>query len=254
MLDWKGLKMIERSNDADLETVLGWLALEAAQGKSTFHPNRNMIAKGHSEGELLVLRDQDLVVAFALGSPGVIDILETRPGYRGRGFGRRLAQHCIDRAAAADMAVIEGECAPATSLAFWQAMGFEQIPARYGYNPWVLLRIGKRHRLPEGVPADVVLRTFDEEALYHDNMSPLAEYRPVAVHANLGIIQLAERVVLYEPALPNGNDLVVEIALNGKRLVREKAKRAKLNAIGVRQDKFRRYYLDHIDPRGDAED
>jgi GNAT superfamily N-acetyltransferase len=246
--------MIERSSDEDLGEIIRWLATEAAEGNSTFHPNRNLIAQGHVDGELLVLREHEKVVAFALGEPGIIDILETRPGYRGRGLGRRLAQHCIDRAAAADVAVIECECAPPTSLPFWQAMGFERIPSRYGHNPRVLLRVDKRHRLPSGSPVAVVIRTFDEEALYREAVPSLHEYRPTAVRLESGKIALAERILLHEPTLPNGHDLAVEIEVDGELVVFDKAKRQKMSAIGVRHDRFQYFFLDRINPEATAED
>lgn len=40
---------IGRATQGDLETILAWLAAEAAGGDQTFHGNRNMIAKGQEE-------------------------------------------------------------------------------------------------------------------------------------------------------------------------------------------------------------
>lgn len=253
-LEGKKVRMIGRSTAADLTEVLNWLAQEAAEGNSTFHPNRGLISEGHDEGDLVVMRDQGRVVAFSLGAPGVIDIFETRPDCRGRGYGRVLADHCIERAAAANMAAIEFECAPDTSLPFWQAMGFEEIPAPYGYNPWVMLRVGKRYPLPAGTPVEVVIRTFDEEVMYDQGIEPLHEYRPAAVRTENDVVHLLDRVVLHEPGLPRDHDLAVEIKLGGERLVLDKAKRAKLAAFGVRHDRFRQYFVDRIDPHGKAED
>lgn len=246
--------MIERSTEEDLRQILGWLEREAREDGNTFHSQRDMIAKGHAAGELYVLREGAEVAAFALGAPGAIDILETRPGYRGQGYGRELAQFCIDRAAAADMAVIEGECAPETSLPFWQAMGFEQIKPRYGYNPWVSLRVPKKHDLPAGTPIDVVMRTYDEEVMYSEGISPIHEYRPTAVRSADGTIHLGERIVLHEPNLAMGQDLVVEIEVAGEKVARDKAKRAELAAFGVRHDQFQQYYIDQIDAGAKAPD
>ena len=242
------------ASETDLAEILDWLHQEADEDGNTFHSNRDMIVDGQAKGVLYVLKDGGEVVAFAQGAPGVIDIFETRPGLRRRGYGRTLAKFCLGRAAAADMAVIEGECAPPTSLPFWQAMGFEQIPTRHGHNPWVLRRLTRAHELPAGATAEVVVRTFGEEVLYRDAVTPLHVYRPQAVRAADGRVYLAERVVLHEPAIENGRDLAVEIIVDGVVLARDKAKRAKLEAIGVRHDRFRQYYLDVIDRAGDAED
>lgn len=43
---------IERATQGDLETILAWLAAEAAAGDETFHGNRNLIAEGQEDGEL----------------------------------------------------------------------------------------------------------------------------------------------------------------------------------------------------------
>ncbi|KAK0341135.1 hypothetical protein LTR94_027680, partial [Friedmanniomyces endolithicus] len=76
---------IERATQSDLETILAWLAAEAAAGDQTFHGNRNLIAKGQDDGELFVLREAGEILAFALGKPGEIAIQETRPDRRGEG-------------------------------------------------------------------------------------------------------------------------------------------------------------------------
>ena len=241
--------MIDRSTDEDLTQILDWLRLEAEEERNTFHTNRDMIVEGHGGRKLFVLREGVEVAAFALGGAGVIDIFETRPGYRGQAYGRELAQFCIERAATADMAVIEFECAPRTSLPFWQAMGFEQIRPRHGSNPWVSLRVARRHTLPAGDPVDVIIRTFDEAVTYSD-IAPMHEYRPTAIRSPDGVIHLSERVVLHEPDLPDNREPAVEIVVAGNRVALDKAKRPELAAIGVRHDRFLQYYIDQIDPDG----
>lgn len=239
---------IVMSTDEDLGQILDWLRVEDEEGHSTFHSNRNMIAKGHDAGELLVLKEGDEVAAFALGAPGVIDIFETKPAFRRSGVGRTLAHYCIERAAKADMAVIEGECAPSTSLPFWKHMGFQEIRARYGHNPWVGLRVPKRFATPEGHDREVIIRVYDESVAYRTDVEPIAEYRPRAVLAEDCAIYLEERVALYAPDIPQGNDVAVEIVVNGTRLSLAKAKYEESEALGVRHDRFRNFYIDVIDP------
>jgi GNAT superfamily N-acetyltransferase len=239
---------ITMSKDEDLVQILEWLRAEDEEGKTTFHPNRNMITRGHEAGELLVLKAGDEVAAFALGAPGVIDIFETKPTFRRSGVGRMLAQHCIERAAQSDIAVIEGECAPSTSLPFWKRMGFQEIRARYGHSPWVGLRVPKRFELPDGEAREVVIRVYDESVAYRADVEPVAEYRPRAVLANDGVVYLEERVALYAPDIPPGNDVAIEIVLEGARLGLAKAKYEESEALGVRRDRFQNFYIDVIDP------
>ena len=245
---------IANSTDDDLEEILAWLQAEDVAGETTFHPNRNMIAAGHEAGELIVLKVGGEIGAFALGAPGVIDIFETKPAFRRTGVGRMLAQHCIGRAAEADIAVIEGECAPPTSLPFWEHMGFQQIRARYGHSPWVGLRVPKLLILPAGKACEIIVRLFDKTMLYVDGVAPVAEYRPLAVMGADGIVYLQERLALYAPDLRPGNDLAVEIVLDGKRLGLDKVKREEFKRLGVQHDRFLNYFIDMIDPssaRGD---
>lgn len=135
---------------------------------------------------------------------------------------------------------------PEASGPFWQSLGFEEIPPRYGHNRWMMLRIGKQHYLPPGIPAEVVIRTFDAEALYRSAVAPLSEYRPAAVLVADGSVQLAERIVLHEPGLGYGCDLAVEISLNGTRLVFDNVTREGMEALGLRHDRFRQFFVDRI--------
>lgn len=239
---------IGRATQGDLETILAWLAAEAAGGDQTFHGNRNMIAKGQEEGALFVLREAGEIVAFALGKPGEIAIQETRPERRGEGHGRMLAQWGIDRARDADIVVIEGECSPSSSLGFWKTMGFREMRPRYGHNPWVYLLLAKPLPLPAGEPVEVVIRIFDQDHLYYDDTPIASEHRPPAALNVDGVIHLAERIVIYVPDLPMGHDVSLEIVVNGERLFFDKAKRSVAEALGVQRDAGYEFYLDRILP------
>lgn len=237
---------IEPATREDLQTILGWLAAEAAAGDETFHGNRNLIARGQEEGELFVLREAGEVVAFALGKPGEIAIQETRPDRRGKGHGRALAQWGIDRARSADIVVIEGECSPSSSLGFWKTMGFREMRSRYGHNPRVYLTLPKPLLLPAGEAAEVVIRVFDQDHLYDDNVPVAGEHRPPAVRSADGVIHLAERIVIFAPDLPMGHEVALEIVVDGQRLFFDKAKRPEAAALGVKRDSGYEFYIDSI--------
>ncbi|GAA0648444.1 hypothetical protein GCM10009424_26040 [Sphingomonas ursincola] len=239
---------IECATQSDLEIILAWLAAEAAAGNPTFHGNRNLISKGQEEGELFVLREAGEIVAFALGKPGEIAIQETRPDRRGKGHGRMLAQWGIDRARMADMVVIQGECSPSTSLGFWKTMGFGEMRPRYGHNPWVYLLLPKPLPVPAGEPVEVLIRVFDQDHLYSDEVPVASEHRPAAARDAGGVIHLAERIIIYVPNLPMGHEVSLEIVVNGERLFFDKAKRSVAAARGVKRDAGYEFYIDRILP------
>jgi GNAT superfamily N-acetyltransferase len=239
---------IELATQDDFETILAWLAAEAAAGDQTFHGNRNLIAKGQEEGELFALREGGKIVAFALGKPGEIAIQETRPDQRGKGYGRILAQWGIDRARNANIVVIEGECSPPTSLGFWKTVGFREMRPRYGHNPWVYLALPKPLPVPAGEPVEVLIRVFDQAHLYHNDVSVISEHRPSAARDADDVIHLAERIVIYVPDLPMGHDVSLEIVVNGERRFFDKAKRSEAAALGVKRDANYKFYIDRIFP------
>lgn len=90
--------------------------------------------------------------------------------------------------------------------------------------------------------------------MYRAATAAMGQYRAHAIQDAAGITYPPEKVVLHEASLANGRELVLQIKVDGRVLARKKAKRAKLAAMVVRHDSFRQYYLDCIDPEGDAED
>jgi GNAT superfamily N-acetyltransferase len=237
---------IEPATQGDLDTILMWLAAEAAAGVQTFYGNRDLIAKGQQAGELFILREAGEIVAFSMGKPGEIAIQETRPDRRGEGHGRMLAQWSIDRASEADIVVIEVECSPSTSLSFWKTMGFREMPPPHGYNPWVYLPLSKSLPVPAGEPVEVLIRVFDQDHLYSDDVPVASEHRPAATRDQSGVIHLAERIVIYVPDLPRGHEVSLEIVVNDVRLFFDKAKRPEAEALGVERDAGYEFYIDRI--------
>lgn len=68
-------------------------------------------------------------VAYFWGSlASTNSVLEVRPEYRRCGIGRAFVQHLIDEMKGTGEELLEIECAPPSSKAFWHAMGFEIIP------------------------------------------------------------------------------------------------------------------------------
>ena len=111
------------------ETVIRWLKKEwvCNPDGGGFYHNRSIIRQATRNGEMTCLRDGKTIIGFAVVTLGrdraKVDILEVRPGYRGRGFGRHLAAHIVRMLVSQGAPRIELECAPRSSEAFWRALG-----------------------------------------------------------------------------------------------------------------------------------
>lgn len=129
------------------ETVIRWLKKEwlGNPDGGGFYHNRSIIRQAARNGEMTCLRDGKTIIGFAVVTLGrdraKVDILEVRPGYRGRGFGRHLAAHIVRMLVSQGAPRIELECAPRSSEAFWRALGFvdQEGPASAWENPKLAL-------------------------------------------------------------------------------------------------------------------
>ncbi len=241
--------IIEPSSDEDLHQVLDWLKQERVHEGFGFYSNANLIENGHAAGdELFVLKAGPAVAAFVLGRPGSIDIFETRPDLRGCGYGRILANFCIDRGYHADIAVMEFECSPETSLPFWKKVGFSERPAPWGDGTWVMKMMAKRLDLPDGDPTEVTIKILSEEYAWSDNNEAIYEYRQRAIVDQSGVIWLPTRVVIFAPELPRNMDVAVEIVVDGVRRIIGKAKYEEPRNAGVLRDRGGNFYIDKIIP------
>ena len=72
------------------------------------------------------------VVAFSVVDARSWDILEVRPDCRRQGYGRELAQRCINQFRKNGVRVVEIECVM-NSNTFWEKMGFSIYVPHQGY-------------------------------------------------------------------------------------------------------------------------
>ena len=160
-LEWK----IRSATTADCAAVLDWLRDESVRKHESFWGNRRVIQACHDDGEMIVIVDvtTDAPVGFLTGSPRKTElpIVEIREGFRGRGLGRRLVQSHIDQAIEAGLAGLIVERTPHTSVPFWTAMGFENLP-----NPPLYQRIGYYNRAH-------AIRVFDIPLGFEAEMQPV---------------------------------------------------------------------------------
>lgn len=114
---------------ADLDQILEWLEREFTAGENDFWYNKGLIIKAVDEGDFYVIHDGGEAVAFQVGQHAA-DIANVRKDRQGEGFGTALLEAAVARAYRDGINVLDVECAPATSLTFWQRHGFERYSQR----------------------------------------------------------------------------------------------------------------------------
>jgi GNAT superfamily N-acetyltransferase len=219
----------------DMAIIEAWLPKDRSVG--TLAANWNLTMEKFGEGRVSVWEDDisHAPVAYCWGSLNSHDsILEVKPDCRGRGVGRALAEFMLERSIASGEPLLEIQIAPESSEPFWQAMGFETYWERdscYGRRTLKLCR-----SVPAGNRRPVVVTFLPKEAAWTPDVEALAVYQLDGVE-----VPAEGKIVLDTPVahfdLPDGDDLVVEVAVCGVRLYRDKAKYKTGTAVGIQRCK-----------------
>jgi GNAT superfamily N-acetyltransferase len=240
---------IRRATKEDLSAIRAWLEEEDRLGvHGNFLCNWNVIERAYKEKSLQVMIDRTAepprLVAFQLGGLLQSGILQVRDNLRGSGLGRRFVEHCIRQALQKDECLLSIQCAPETSIPFWQRMGFttyEEAGATYGYRI-----LDKTLPLPAGARlVDVTIRFFAEERKWNPSTPPLTEVRPAAVQTSDGVTHLAQRVLFHQDVHRHIRDIVVELEIKGKAVYLDKMKYERAAAFGVHRCR-NGWYIDQI--------
>ncbi|AZO32529.1 GNAT family N-acetyltransferase [Mesorhizobium sp. M1B.F.Ca.ET.045.04.1.1] len=108
--------------------IMDWLKAEREE--------RSVIADAHSDGEMIALIENDVPVAFLAYDLTYDGILEVRPDRRGLGYGKALALAALKQAVEDDRrCILDIQCAPLTSIPFWEKLGFRIRFENYAYMP-----------------------------------------------------------------------------------------------------------------------
>ena len=216
-----------------------------------FWGNREMIKRSLIEGNLRVIRENGVAVAFQVGDYAT-DILCVRKDRQHCGFGTALFKSSLARAMKDNLNVLAGECSPPSSLTFWEKHGFEQYHDPSGYGKITVRKVlHRKYDVPaELTEAKVIISFYPETVLYHPNIPPL-EVNPLVGGADSnGAIKLPRRVIRYANDKPNNGDLVVRIVANGDERCFCKAKYSEAKTVGVlHQSKDNTFYIDEIAPK-----
>lgn len=242
---------IRKSTDADVEAIRRWLAEEKSQDiEGNFLCNWNLTLKAHSEGKLLVYIDpaNGEPVAYQWGNLIWPGILQVRNDMRHRGIGRELVNRSIEEARRKVTPLLFVQCAPESSIPFWERMGFTIVQFMGKTHGCRVL--SKRLRRPKnGVDVSVTIRFYPEERKWKPDIPAISEVSTAARMTEDGIIHLSDRVLYHERIYSREQvgDVVVEIEINGKSVYCDKAKYRDAKALGVAEC-LNGYYVDRMTP------
>ncbi len=240
-----GKSRIRKSTNADLQAIHTWLVEQDARKiHGTFLCNWIQTKETHKEEKLLVYIDgeSEQPVAYLWDNLG---ILEVRHDMRRKGIGRKLVEHRIKRAIKDNECFLYIQCKPASSVPFWQRMGFTLL-APENENTYAYRFLEKEHQLPpDGVPVNVTIRFFPEDRKWNKNIPAHCVTTPDAVKTPDGIIRLAKRVACFTDPRQNSGDLVIEIEVAGRILVCDKSKYPVARDLGVQRCNLG-FYLDVV--------
>ncbi len=230
---------------ADLDQVLGWLEREFTDGVNDFWYNRRLIAKAVDEGDFYVVRDGGEAVAFQIGHYAA-DIANVRKDRQGEGFGTALLEAAVARAYRDGINVLDVECAPATSLTFWQRHGFERYSQRGQLRARRVLQ--RSTELPSDLPRHTVTITFYPERITYErdeHVEPQSVHEAVGALKPDGTLMLDHRVIGFDDAGPEGGEVAVKVEVDGDVLYLGRAKYA--DEAGVQRDwKGGAFYVDAV--------
>jgi GNAT superfamily N-acetyltransferase/uncharacterized protein YozE (UPF0346 family) len=224
---------IRFATETDMEIIHNWLVVQDENGvHGTFLCNWNLTEEVYCEGNIIVYIDNQSnePVAYMWTDFGIIEVREDK---RGQGIGRVLTEFAIKYALKWGEVAIRIECAPLSSIPFWNHMGFKFYTNKHAY-----ILLDKKNSLPEnGKAIKVDIKFYPECKKWESETAPLETFSPTAVKTPEGIIYFKNRLSIF-----SGNtnrwkyDPVVEINVDGKELYLDKAKYPQAHSLGVNMD------------------
>lgn len=137
-------KVVIGSSD-QAEIVIAWLerAQEAEDDAGGFYNNRRIIRSSARDSDLRILLVGRSHAGFAVITAGdhlnAIDILAIRPEFRGKGYGRLLAESILSEMRARGASKVAIQCCPRSSAPFWRKLGF--VPTTSEQRPGENIRM-----------------------------------------------------------------------------------------------------------------
>jgi GNAT superfamily N-acetyltransferase len=190
---------IRKARLEDVECIHLWLREQnEANIDGTFLCNWNLTLDSFKSKQLIVFVESSTEKAIAyqwgaLTSPG---ILEVRADMRGKGVGKRLVEYRVKQARKKGLCVLWIQCKPASSIPFWQKMGFELLEGGCNYAYKLL-----RHQLAmpkDGKEVSVIVRLYPNARQWNEGTPPSLEIYQTGLIVNDNIVYLPERICIPE--------------------------------------------------------
>lgn len=239
--------VVRKANIDDIVNLKMWLENEFLESGTGFYGNWSVIEKAAENRMLEVFVKGDETVAFIADGLGGPDIIEVHPGYRGQGFGRKAAEKALKNAYDRGNALVYIECAPSSSIPFWEKMGFTVVgnAVSISNKNYAYRLLPRKLHMPEGEPINYSIKLYPEERDWNPNIDPIRHMTGVA-HQLGDIVHLPERAILYDPRIPAPQDGVLSIEVDGINVFEAKIKRPDAAKFGVQIDLDYNFYLDTI--------
>ncbi len=137
---------IDPSRNARSE-IERWLRAERQATDKGFYVNWSVIARAFNDERIYVLTVEGQAIAFLVwsiwGDEADFAILEVKPDFRRRGYGRRLAEETMRMFAKYGVRHVSVECEPPESEQFWRRLGFTDDPSP-AFGPSASVRLRKQ--------------------------------------------------------------------------------------------------------------
>jgi GNAT superfamily N-acetyltransferase len=200
--------------------------------------------EGHTPMVVLVVDGQ--AVGFLAGT----DILEIKPGMRGRGYGRILAEYMVERARSEGRSVVKITVAPSSAEPFWLRMGFTLVEEHntHGNGTFAYKTLPKKFELGDGPRVPYAISFYTQKQRYSDIPIPFSRFVGKGEQFFDGRIQLPERAFCFNPVDDQHVDYFVKIEVEGRVIHFDKAKYDSSKAFGARRDLGYDYFFDGINP------
>ncbi|MDE3783411.1 GNAT family N-acetyltransferase [Sinorhizobium meliloti] len=239
--------VIRKATTRDLADIRSWLELEYQEAGEGFFCNWNVIEAIHDKDMLHALILGSEAVAFVADARKGPDIVAVRPDLRGKGLGRLAAEHALHSAYDRGNSVVHIECAPSTSIPFWQTMGFTMLAGPDGNrrNTRAYKTLPRKLVTPKGQPLPYSIKLYPEQRDWNKSTEPLAEITGVGSKVD-NILHLPERAILYHPQIEANFDSVIGVQVSGQEVFEGKVKRPAAELLGVEMDPCHEYYMDTI--------
>ncbi len=222
-------KIIRLSTDQDMKIIKQWLDEIESYEFDSLRMNWHLTENTHREDGIFVYIDSESGEPVGYLWPD-FGILEVKPSHRDRGIGRALVDYGLSYLLEAGNAAIAVQCAPESSIPFWEKMGFNFYTEDRAFKI-----IPKTLTVPGNTkPADVKIQFYSESKMWDKTTAPIEVFSPEAFIDDKGKVYLTERVTICILSSEWHRDPVVSIHVEGDEQYTDKAKRPQASQFGVK--------------------